>query len=242
MKTIGLIGGWGWEASAAYYRIMNREVRNQLGGWHSARIVLDSLDLHPLTTANCKADYEAIRATLVASARRLEGAGAELLVIACNTVHRFADSARDAVDIPLLHIADVSGKILSQDGHTRIGLLGTMATMQSPFYRERLSTMHGLDVVLPSKELRLDLASIIEADLASGETPEAAAPKMDPAIAYLADQGCSAVLLACTDFGLAYGATDTAIIQRRLPLYDSAVLHALAAVQLALPQEQHEAR
>ena len=238
MKTIGLIGGWGWEASAAYYRIMNREVRNRLGGWHSARIVLDSLDLHPLTTANCKEDYQEIRATLVASARRLEGAGAELLVIACNTVHRFADAARDAVHIPLLHIADVSGEVLSQDGHTRVGLLGTMATMQSPFYRERLSMMHGLDVVLPNKELRRDIAGIIEADLTSGVNPEVAAPKLDPAIAYLADQGCSAVLMACTDFGLAYGATDTAIIQRSLPLYDSAVLHALAAVRFALPQKQ----
>ena len=234
MRAIGLIGGWGWEASAAYYRIMNREVRRQLGGWHSARVVLDSLDLHPLTTARTKDDFEAIRRTLVASAIRLRDAGAELIVIACNTVHRFADSAREAVDIPLLHIADAAGEALTQDAHARVGLIGTLATMQSPFYRRHLADAYGLDVVLPSRALRGDVADLIKRDLTSGDHPEAAAPKLDLVIDYLAEQGCSAVLLACTDFGLAYGATDTAIIQRTLPLYDAGVLHALAAVRLAL--------
>ncbi len=234
MKTIGLIGGWGWEASAAYYRIMNREVRTCLGGWHSARIVLDSLDLHPLTTARGKDDFEEIRRTLVASAKRLEAAGAELLVIACNTVHRFADSARDAVSIPLLHIADVAGDSLARDSHSKVGLLGTMATMQGSFYRQRLADNFGMDVVVPSRQLREDIATLIDTELTVGETPEAAAVKLNPAIDYLAEKGCSAVLLACTDFGLAYGATDAPIIERALPLYDTGVLHALAAVRFAL--------
>ncbi len=189
MKTIGLIGGWGWEASAAYYRIMNREVRKELGGWHSARVILDSLDLHPLTTAKTKQDFEAVRQTLVASAKRLRNAGAELLVIACNTVHRFADSARNAVDIPLLHIADVAGNALAKDSHAKVGLLGTMPTMQAPFYRQRLADNHGLEVVLPSRPLREDVAALIESDLTGGSNPEVAEPKLTPIVDYLAEQG-----------------------------------------------------
>ena len=234
MKTIGLIGGWGWQASAGYYRIINQEVRARLGGWHSARMIIDSQDLHPLSTAKSGEEFEAIRRTLVQSAKRLEHAGADVLVIACNTVHRFADSVNEEVGIPLLHIADVAGEALGKDGHTKIGILGTLATMQAPFYRWRLADRHGLEVILPSESLRAEVDGLITSELTSGNAPSACAPRLDPAIEYLADQGCTSVLLACTDLGLAYGDTDAPIIKRALPLYDSGVLHARAAVQFAL--------
>ncbi|RLB53914.1 MAG: hypothetical protein DRJ42_10550 [Deltaproteobacteria bacterium] len=117
MKTIGVIGGLGWESSATYYRLMNQEVRRRLGGWHSARVIMDSLDFHAFAEARGAADYAGLRRQLVASAERLESAGAEVLLIACNTVHRFAPAVSDAVQIPLLHIADAAGRALARDGH-----------------------------------------------------------------------------------------------------------------------------
>jgi aspartate racemase len=139
MKTIGIIGGLAWESSAVYYRVLNVELRKRLGPWHSARIILDSLDFHPFATAQSRDDFELLRQTLIASAERLETAGAEVLLMACNTVHRFADALQDSTAIPLLHIADPAGHALVQDGHRKVGLLGTQRTLRYRGPRSRTS-------------------------------------------------------------------------------------------------------
>lgn len=233
MKTLGVIGGMGWEGSATYYRVMNRQVRARLGGWHSSRLILDSLDFHAIATAQRPAEFDVVRATLIASAQRLESAGAQAILIACNTVHRFAPSVIDATQVPFLHIADAAGIALVRDGHQRVGLLGTAATMRGGFYAKRLAHLYGLDVQVPTAESRTALHHLILNDLNSA-APRVCAPQLDAVVEALARDGCTAVLLACTEFGLAYGSVDEPIVQRALPLYDTAVLHATAAVDFAL--------
>lgn len=239
MHTIGIIGGMGWEASAAYYRLINQEVRARLGGWHSARILLDSLDFDPIAKARTKQDYMAVRDTLLASSKRLQGAGAELLVIACNTVHRFSAQLQASVDIPLLHIAEVSAAALRDDRRTRVGLLGTRATMGGGFYPRFLQAA-GVEVVLPPPEARAELHERILREWTGGERPVADADALTPHVQRFVTQGCDCVLLACTDFGLAFGGSGPPIIAADLPLYDSTVLHARAAVDWAL--EPHRGR
>jgi aspartate racemase len=234
MKTLGVIGGMGWEASAAYYRVMNRRVRARLGGWHSSRLILDSLDFNTIAAAQRPSEFEHVRDLLVESARRLEVAGAEGILIACNTVHRFAQSVIDATSVPLLHIADAAGEALRADGHVRIGLIGTAATMQGAFYGKWLAHHHGLDVQVPAPQSRELLQALILNELNNGTAPQACAPRIDAIVEELASSGCTAVLLACTEFGLAYGSLDQPVLQRSLPLYDSAVIHAHAAVDFAL--------
>lgn len=234
MKTLGVIGGMGWEGSATYYRVMNREVRARLGGWHSSRLILDSLDFHAIATASKPNEFEQVRTALVASAQRLETAGAQAILMACNTVHRFAQAVTDAVSVPFLHIADAAGTALVADGHQRIGLLGTAATMSGSFYAKWLARYYGLDVQLPSSASRAMLQDIIVNELANGTSPRDCAPRLDAVVDELARSGCTAVLLACTEFGLAYGSLDQPVLQRQLPLYDTAVLHACAAVEFAL--------
>ncbi len=233
MKTVGVIGGMGWQASATYYRVINRRVHQALGGWHSARVLLDSLNFHPIASASSKTDYTLVRETLVASALRLQNAGADCVLLACNTVHRFAEDVSAAIEVPLLHIADASGAALSQNQHSVVGLLGTRATLQSRLYQQRLRSQYGVTVTLPDVEDQQLVASLIATELTQG-TPTVVAPKLDPVIERLAQKGCTAVLLACTDFCAAYGNTDARIIDRHLPLYDTAVLHAEAAARFSL--------
>jgi aspartate racemase len=234
MKTIGLMGGMGWEGSAAYYRVINRQVRAALGGFHSAQIVMDSLDFDSIATAQSRDEFAEVERILVSSAMRLEGAGCELLVIACNTVHRLAPAVERAITIPFLHIADAAGRALTADGHVRVGLLGTRATVEAGFYKKRLAASMGLDIVLPPPEMRAEVDEMISKELARGNTPQDCAGRLDAAVDYFAKQECSAVLLACTEFGLAYGAKDEPILSRALPCYDTAVVHAEAAVSFAL--------
>ncbi len=255
MKTIGLIGGLSWESTACYYRVMNREVRAQLGGWHSSRVILDSLDFQPFAVAQNKAEFSQLRHQLTDSAQRLEQAGAELILIACNTVHRFAGAIEEAIRVPFLHIGDAAGYALSQDGHQKVGLLGTRATMEGAFYRQRLKKHFNIDLVVPERNERHELHRLIVEDLNGPHKSAEAAPRLDRLIESFAAQGASAVLLACTELGLALNNQglalnnqglalnnqglalnnqDTPMIMRALPAYDTAVLHALAAVDASL--------
>lgn len=238
MKTLGIVGGMGWESSEAYYRVMNRQVRARLGGWHSARLILDSLDFHPIATARRDTDFELVRNTLVMSAQRLEAAGAQGLLIACNTAHRFARSVIDATTVPFLHIADAAGQALVKDGHQRVGLIGTAATMRGAFYAKWLAHHYELDVQVPAEQSRAVLHDLILNELASGTAPQRCAPRLDAVVEELARCGCTAVLLACTELGLAFGSLDEPVLQRALPLYDTAVLHACAAVEFSLTTER----
>lgn len=234
MKTIGLIGGLSWESSASYYRVINREVRKRLGGWHSSRLILDSLDFQQFAIAENKHDYARLRDTLIDSALRLEVAGAELILVACNTVHRFAQAIEGATQVPFLHIADSAGAALSRDGHTKVGLLGTQATMEGSFYSKRLAERFELEILVPERHERASLNSLIIEELNGRGESTLTAAKLDELIEGFASRGASAVLLACTELGLAFGNRDEAMITRALPAYDSAILHALAAVDASL--------
>jgi aspartate racemase len=210
---------------------MNREVRRRLGGFHSCRVILDSLDFDAFARASSRSEFEALRAELVASAERLEGAGCESILIACNTVHRFAQSVIDATSVPFLHIADALGEALIRDGHRKVGLLGTRATMEGAFYRKRLSAKFGVEVLVPERSSREALNRLILDELQMGSEPEACVPHMDQLIEDLAEQGATAVALACTELGLVYGSLEVPVIHRALPAYDTAIVHALAAVE-----------
>ncbi len=233
MKTIGIMGGMGWESTAVYYRIINQQVREALGVFHSAKIIIDSLDFHAIATAANKSEYERVQLSLVQSALRLQEAGADVLLIACNTVHRMAPAIVQAISIPFLHIANCAGEALLADGHTRIGLLGTRATMQGQFYRKRLQSQFSLEVITPDPKTINEVDAVIREELVSGIDPQSAVKRLDEAMVALREDGCTAVLLACTELGIAYGASGDRVIHRSIPAYDTAVLHAHAAVFFA---------
>jgi aspartate racemase len=240
MKVIGIVGGLAPESSALYYRVMNRLATERRGGQHSARVVLDSLDYHDFAEAQERGDWDGVVSMLVASARRLEGAGAELIVIACNTAHRDFEAIERAIACPLLHVADASGAALRTADRKRIALLGTRYVMDGGFIAERLAARHALDVQLPTAAERERVHAIILDELVTGTVrPESRAFLADLARSF-ATRGADALLLACTELGLLFpeldagdGATD-ATAELALPIYDTARLHARAAVELAL--------
>lgn len=235
MKTVGIIGGLSWESSAIYYRVMNRTTRAALGDSHSSRLILDSLDFNVLANAAGDEGLGNARAALVDSAKRLKRAGAEGLVIACNTAHRFADSVASATSLPLLHIGDAAGVALQGAGHQRVGVLGTLPTMQGAFLKQRLARFD-IETLVPDITGQRAVHELITTELARGNGATACRPALDRVVADLKAAGAEAVLLACTELGLPYDAADAPVISSLLPLYDSAVLHARAAVTWALSQ------
>ncbi|NRQ44498.1 aspartate/glutamate racemase family protein [Rheinheimera sp. YQF-2] len=231
MKTIGLIGGMSWESTIPYYRLLNEGVKQQLGGLHSAKCILVSVDFHDIERLQQAGDWDAAGAVLADAARSLEVAGADFIVLCTNTMHKVADSIAAAVTIPLLHIADATAAAIKQAGGRRVGLLGTKFTMQQPFYRERLSELHGIEVLLPNEAEQDSLHQIIYQELCQSViTPESkqAVRKM---MAGLAWQGVDGIILGCTEIGLLVAKADAAV-----PLFDTTVIHAKAAVELALAE------
>ena len=156
MKCIGLLGGMSWESTAEYYRLINREVARRLGGLHSARIVLASVDFAEVAALQASGDWDAAGRLLATQAARLEGAGADLVLICANTMHKVADAVQDAIGVPLLHLADATADAVRAAGITRVGLLGTAYTMEQDFYRDRLAT-HGLEVLVPDADDRAEV-------------------------------------------------------------------------------------
>lgn len=226
MRKIGLIGGMGWRSTLRYYEIINTEVSARLGGSHSAPIIIDSHDFHPIANAKCSADYRAVQSLLVKSAIRLEGAGAACVAMACNTVHRLADQVAAAIEIPLLHIADPVRDTLVRDGHTRVGMLGTQATMQGKFYQSRMGD--SIELVVPDEDTQRAVNEVAQS-LNQGADAGAHWEIMNGALAALQADNCSAMILACTEFGLVLGQAS-----QELRLYDSGALHALALAEYAL--------
>ncbi|WP_332713765.1 aspartate/glutamate racemase family protein [Pelagibacterium mangrovi] len=227
MKTIGIIGGMSWESSAQYYALINRETARRRGGLHSAPILLDSLDFAAIETLQSAGDWDGAGALLAASARRLETAGAQLLVLATNTMHIVADRIEGAVSIPLLHIADPTVDALVADGATTVGLLGTRFTMEMDFYKDRLRA-HGLDPLVPEVD-RTNLDGIIYNELCRGIVSDVSRTIYIDAIERLAARGAQAVILGCTEIGMLITDEDSP-----LPVYDTTALHAAAAVEMAL--------
>ncbi len=228
MKTIGLIGGMSWESTQTYYRLINQRVRDELGGLHSAKLVLYSVDFAEIETLQHQGDWQATGAMLASVGRSVESAGAEFLVLCTNTMHKVAPQIEHAVSIPLLHIADATANLLKEDGVTCVGLLGTRFTMEQTFYLGRLED-HGIRVVVPDESQRESIHSIIYNELCKGVVkPDSKAVYLD-VVASLAERGAQGVILGCTEIGLLIQGSDTEV-----QLYDTAEIHAEQAVQYAL--------
>ena len=229
MKTIGLIGGMSWESTVPYYRLVNEEVKQQLGGLHSAKVVLYSVDFHEIEQLQHAGDWDAAGAILADAARALEAAGAELLVLCTNTMHKVAAAIEAAVRIPLLHIADGTAEEIRRAGFSRVGLLGTRFTMEQAFYKDRLSGQHGLQVVVPDPDDREVVHRIIYEELCLGRVLDESRSEYRRIMAKLVAQGAQAIILGCTEISLLVGDSDASV-----PLFDTTAIHARKAAQWAL--------
>lgn len=229
MKCIGLLGGMSWESSVSYYQALNRGVRARLGGLHSARVLLNSVDFAEIERLQHAGDWPATARLLAAAARDLQAGGADFLLIGTNTMHKVAPEIEAAIEIPLLHIADATAKRLVADGVTRVGLLGTRFTMEQDFYKGRLETLLGLEVLVPQAAERERVHRIIYDELCLGEIRPSSRAEYLAIIAGLAEAGAQAVILGCTEIALLVGDARAAV-----PLYDTTAIHAEAAVEWAL--------
>lgn len=228
MKTIGLLGGMSWESSAEYYRIINEEVRERLGGTHSARSVMVSVDFHEIEALQETGDWDAATAMMVDAARRIEAGGADLLVICTNTMHRMADDVQAAIQIPLLHIADATAAAVRRAGIDRIALLGTRYTMEQDFYRGRLEARHGLEVLVPEEPDRTTVHDVIYDELVLGVVDDGSRHRYLEIIDRLVAAGAEGVIAGCTEIEL--------LVEPRhvtVPYFPTTRLHALAAVDAA---------
>lgn len=229
MKIIGLIGGMSWESTIPYYREINELIKARLGGLHSAKIVLYSVDFHEIERLQQAAEWEAAGVLLADAARALEAAGAEFLVLCTNTMHKVATSIEAAVGIPLLHIADPTAVEIKQAGFGTVGLLGTRFTMEQAFYRERLTAGHGLTVIVPGREDREIVHRVIYEELCLGVVAASSRNEYRRIIDALARQGAQAIILGCTEISLLVKQQDSTV-----PLFDTTAIHARAAALAAL--------
>lgn len=228
-KTIGLIGGMSWESSAQYYRIINQEVRRRLGGVHSARSLMFSVDFGEIERLQHDGQWTALAAEMIDAAQRLERGGADIVLICTNTMHRMAGEVASNISIPLLHIADPTAEKIKAAGFERIGLLGTAFTMEQEFYKGRLTDKFGLDVLVPNDADRAVVHDIIYRELVAGQVLSASRDAYRDIIARLVDRGAQAIILGCTEIMLLVQPEDSPV-----PLFDTTTLHALAAVDWSL--------
>ena len=229
MKIIGLIGGMSWESTVPYYRQINETVKERLGGLHSAKIILYSVDFHDIERLQHAGDWDVAGAMLAEAARSLQAAGANFLVLCTNTMHKVASAIEAAVTIPLLHIADPTAAEIRAAGHASVGLLGTRFTMEQDFYRDRLSERHGLRVIVPGPEDRETVHRIIYDELCLGIVKDASRIEYRRIMADLASKGAQAIILGCTEISLLVTGQDAAV-----PLFDTTAIHARAAAEAAL--------
>ena len=228
MKRIGLIGGMSWESTAIYYRLMNEAVRARVGGHASADIVLRSLDFGPIEALQRGNDWAGLEAAMAQAAQDVEAAGADFLLLCTNTMHRCADAIEAAVSIPLLHIADPLEMALVEMEIETVGLLGTRYTMEQSFYRDRLQAAE-IEVMVPEEPDRSEVHRIIYEELVVGKMEETSRTRLREVMEQLAGDGADAIVLGCTEIGLLVRQDDALV-----PILDTTVLHALAAVTMAL--------
>ena len=229
MKTIGMIGGMSWESSIEYYRLTNLAVRQQLGGVHSARSVMVSVDFAEIEALQAAGRWEEATQMMVQAARQVEAGGADFLIICTNTMHRMADQVSQAISIPLLHIADATAEQVLASGFTKIGLLGTRYTMEEDFYRGRLERKFGLQVLVPDQAGRDLVHRVIYDELVVGVIKPQSKQAYLEVIQQLSEQGVQGVILGCTEIGLLVKESDCL-----LPLFDTTAIHARAAVEFAI--------
>lgn len=228
MKTIGVLGGMSWESSLEWYRLANERVAATLGGYHSARILLDSLDFAEIEAQQARDDWDAAGALLAERAVALEAAGADLLVLATNTMHLVADRITDAVGIPFLHIADAAGDAVSAAGVRTVGLLGTAFTMEKPFYAEKLAE-HGIRTIVPDADDRRTVHDVIYGELVHGIVSDDSRRHYVEVVDRLIARGAEGVILGCTEIELLLTADDVTV-----PVFPTTALHVEAAVSAAL--------
>jgi aspartate racemase len=228
-KIIGMIGGLSWESSAQYYRLINQDVRERLGGLHSARCLMWSFDFDEIAMLQRADRWDEAAALMVDAAQRLERGGADFLMICTNTMHRSFGQVQAATALPLLHIADPTAARIKADGWRRVGLLGTAFTMEQDFYKGRLAGQHGLEVLVPEADDRALVHGVIYNELVRGEIKPASRAAFATIIGRLVERGAECIILGCTEIMLLVGREDSPV-----PLYDTTALHAGAAVDWAL--------
>ena len=229
MRTIGLLGGMSWESSVEYYRIINEEVRNRLGGTHSAKSVMYSVDFHEIEALQHDNEWDALTESMIDAARKVQAAGGDCLVICTNTMHKMADAVQAAIDIPLIHIADATADAVKKADVEAVALLGTRFTMEGDFYRGRLADKHGLDVRVPAEEARQTVHRVIYDELVQGVINEDSRRQYLEMVEELVAAGCNGVIAGCTEIELLVqpGHVD-------VPYFPTTRIHATAAVEWAL--------
>lgn len=229
MRTVGLIGGMSWESSAEYYRILNQGIRDRVGPTASASCLLWSFNFAEIEDLQHKGDWDGLTTRMVDAAQRLEAAGADMLLICTNTMHRMAPAVQDAVTVPLLHIADPTAESIKAAGFQKVGLLGTAFTMEHDFYKGRLIEQHGLTVIVPNEEDRATVHGVIYDELVAGKVNETSREAYRAIIARMVEGGAEAVILGCTEIMLLVGPEDSSV-----PVFDTTAIHVGAAIAAAL--------
>lgn len=229
MKVIGLIGGMSWESTDEYYRVINESVKERLGGLHSAKCVLYSVDFAEVEALQRRGNWSEGAELLAVAAQNVEKAGADLVLICTNTMHKVADTVQARIGVPLLHIADATAEKVKQADIRRVGLLGTRFTMEDDFYRGRLTDQFGLEVIIPDPKDRETVHRIIYEELCVGTIRAESRAQLADIMSRLVQMGAEGIILGCTELGLLIGAEDC-----QVPLFDTTRVHALAAVEVAL--------
>ena len=232
MKTIGLIGGMSWESTIPYYRILNEQVKEKLGGLHSARVILYSVEFSEIEACQSAGKWDRSARILGDAAQKLEMAGADLILICTNTMHKVADRIQAGVRVPVIHIADATADALDRAGIRKVGLLGTRYTMTEEFYRARLDA-RGFQVLIPDGEDIETVNRVIFGELCLGVIRQESREKLKDILAKLKKRGAEAAILGCTELGLLVRQEDS-----ELPLFDTTRIHAERAAEIALEDEQ----
>ncbi|QXX84463.1 aspartate/glutamate racemase family protein [Providencia sp. R33] len=229
MKTIGLIGGMSWESTLLYYQQINESIKQNLGGLHSAKISLYSVDFAEIEHYQAHDQWDLAAQCLADAGKRLKLAGADFLVLCTNTMHKVANEIETHAQLPLLHIADATGERIIQAGLKKIGLLGTAFTMEQSFYKDRLVEQYGLDVLIPNSDDRKIIHDIIYNELCLGKIHNSSQKEYQRIMASLVQQGAEGIILGCTEITLLVGSNDTTV-----KVFDTTAIHAEKAVELAL--------
>ncbi len=228
MQTIGLIGGMSWESSLEYYRLINQFVKEKLGGMHSAKSLMYSVDFEPIQQLQHKSEWEKLTEMMIAAAQRLEKGGADFIVICTNTMHKMAEDVEQNIGLPLLHIADATAEAIKEKHLNKIGLLGTRFTMEQDFYKKRLAERHQLEVIVPEEADKELVHQIIYKELCMGQIKDGSRKTYQRIIENLKQNGAEGVILGCTEIPLLIKQKDVTI-----PIFDTTTIHAKKAVDFA---------
>lgn len=229
MKTIGLIGGMSWESSLEYYRLINEIVKEKLGGFHSAKCLMYSLDFDDIEKLQHEENWKELRKIMIDAAKKLEKGGADFVVICTNTMHKMADDVQKSIKIPVLHIADATAEKIKEKSLKKIGLLGTKFTMEEDFYKERLIKKYGLEVIIPEEKERQIVHDVIYNELCLGKVNKTSKGRFIKIINNLVAKGAEGIILGCTEIPLLIKQRDV-----RIPLFDTTQIHAEKAVEYSL--------